>query len=119
MIANRITTTIGDDTFSIRYYKNNKRVMSLFSDYKGASFYTEYDHPASITPAKLLSMMNFECDNLKLTLRTLPGTLSISWGDEYNFFESDFSVFNAHVFGILGVRDFIFDNEALEHLKVT
>lgn len=115
MIANRIVPTVSEDTFVIRYLSNDAEVLSLASDYQTISFVL---HNCPFTPLELFDIMipRHLCGVLdEVNMRVTERVLGIRLGGSENLFELDFSYFNFVVLGLDGVRDFIFNNEALAY----
>lgn len=118
MIANRILPTINEESFVIRYFNDDKEVLSLVSDYQTTSFvlhecpFTTVELFDIILPRNLFTLLD------EVYISTTPfRKLNIRLVESENLFELDFSNFNRTLFGLEGVRDFIFNEEALEKLK--
>ena len=117
MIANRISPRINEDCFVIRYFNDDVEVLALASDYRGASFvlhncpFTVLELFDIIIPRHICGILDEV--NVGITQRVL----NIRLGGKENLFELDFTYFNHVIFGLEGVKDFIFNEEALEKLK--
>jgi hypothetical protein len=113
MISNRITSQFSDDNFVIRYYLGEIDMMTIASDYSTTSVVI-YEN----CPYRTIELFNiiFPKANPVGYIAISPVVITVKLVGEDNIFEFDFSEFNETVFGLKGVRDFIFDNESLKKL---
>ena len=117
MIADRISTRITDDSFVVRYFYYDQEVLTLASDYRNNNFVL---HNCPFTVLELFDIIipRHICGILdEVNVGISERVLNLRLGGKENLFELDFTYFNFKVFGLEGVKDFIFNEEALEKLK--
>lgn len=117
MIANRITSRVTEEFFQIDYYLDDAKVLTLNSDYSVVTILLKEGVPFTASTLFDIILVNNSQSRISKDLVHVELNQQILQLElKTNLFDYDFSLFNGLIFGLHGVSDFIFNNEALESL---